>query len=102
MDEKESKQMCECGHTKGFHFFSRGSAPAYLRECIDNYSMPKKCSCKKFVLKKEKRVGRQHQIHYSTGEGKILCGIKKWQCSDKDKDNVECKLCLRALRRIRR
>ena len=46
-------------------------------------------------MKKEKTIGRQHRIHYSIGKNKILCGIKKWCCSDKDWNNVECELCLR-------
>ena len=53
MEEKESKQMCKCGHTKGFHFFSEGAAPAYLRECIDNHARPSKCNCKEFVLSEQ-------------------------------------------------
>jgi len=47
------------------------------------------------MMDNNKRIGRQHQIHYSSGEGKILCGVKKWQCSDINWNNVECKLCLR-------
>lgn len=42
----------------------------------------------------QRRIGRQHQIHYSVGNGKILCGVKKWQCSDENMDRVECKFCL--------
>lgn len=44
---------------------------------------------------KEMIIGRQHRIHFSTGEGKILCKIVKWECSDTDWSNVECKYCLR-------
>jgi hypothetical protein len=44
---------------------------------------------------KTKIIGRQHRIHFSTGKDKILCGVKKWCCSDTDWSNVECKLCLR-------
>jgi hypothetical protein len=40
-------------------------------------------------------IGRQHRIHYSTGNNEIMCGTKEWQCSDKNWQNVECKFCLR-------
>ena len=50
--------------------------------------------CMRYV-EKEKIIGRQHRIHYSTGYHTILCGVKKWECSDVNWENVECKLCLR-------
>jgi hypothetical protein len=43
-------------------------------------------------------IGRQHRIHFSTSAGRILCGIKKWKCSDDDPKNVECKVCIRKLK----
>ena len=45
-------------------------------------------------LEEERIIGRQHRIHYSIGNEKIMCGTKKWQCSDDNWENVECKLCL--------
>lgn len=65
----------------------------------------KNCPCKKFELKEvvqmtdeslsKRIIGRQHRIHYSIGKDKILCGVKKWKCSDTEWKNVECKFCLK-------
>ncbi len=44
---------------------------------------------------KAKRIGRQHVIHKSIGEMKILCGTKKYQCWNDEWNSVECIFCLK-------
>ena len=54
----------------------------------------------KYFEEREVVKGRQHRIHYNIGKDKILCGVKKWCCSDTNIDNVECIFCLKKLSKL--
>jgi hypothetical protein len=91
-DTKE--EICKnCGRPRLLHVLGQIEnriAPKWCNETTDsNKFEPQTIGCK------EKIIGRQHRIHFSSGFGKVLCGIKKWKCSDTNWDNVECAFCLR-------